>query len=228
MNLLAIDTSTRAQVLGLMIDDVIVDATQIVGRAHSQLILPSIMAMLTDARLTLPALDGIVFGAGPGSFTGLRIAVGVVQGLAYGLSIPVVPVSTLACLAQGEYRRSGATHIVVAQSARKQEVFFGSFVVTDAIASLQGRESVFDADKVPAQAFDDCVGIGDGWQFREALERALQATATAVSLDVLPEVVDLLRLGAVKFEAGQSIDAMSARPEYLREQVATPGSANRS
>ena len=142
MNTLVIDTSTEAQVLGLGLGDRIVEKFDIVGRDHSRIILDSIMALLDEEGIDKKQLELIVFGQGPGSFTGLRIAVGVVQGLAYGLGIPVVGVSTLACLAQGQYRLTGAANIVVAQSARKEEVFFGSYCISDGIAQLQGVEGV--------------------------------------------------------------------------------------
>ena len=97
------------------------------GRSHSRDILPTITALLTKNKLSLRNLNYIVYGQGPGSFTGLRIAVGVVQGLAFGLNIPVVPVSSLACLAQAQYRRSGQQQIVSALHARKEEVYLGKY-----------------------------------------------------------------------------------------------------
>ena len=224
---LAIDTSTEAQVLGLRVEAEDYERFEIAGRVHSRIILPSILALLQDAGITRKDLDVIVFGRGPGSFTGLRIAVGVVQGLAYGLDIPVVPVSTLACLAQGEYRRSGATDIVVAQVARRDEVFFGSYCVRAGLAQRVGNEGVFDAASVPTQPFTACVGIGSGWRLKEKLEVALGAHATDIVLDVHPHGRDLLDLGMSGFEAGAAVAALEARPEYLRERVATlPGDSH--
>ena len=219
---LAIDTSMEAQVLGLRVGGEDVERFELAGREHSKIILSSILALLADAGVDKGSLDLIIFGQGPGSFTGLRIAVGVVQGLAYGLDIPVVPVSTLACIAQGEYRLSGAEHIVVAQAARKQEVFFGSYAIEEGFAVLVGDEGVFEADAVPRQPFSECVGVGTGWVFREELEPALGATATRIVHEAFPQATDLLDLGTKGYADGRAVSALEARPEYLRERVATP------
>lgn len=219
---LAIDTSTAAQVIGLRAGASDLESFEMAGRTHSKIILPSIMALLAEAGIDKASLDLIIFGQGPGSFTGLRIAVGVVQGLAYGLDIPVIPLSTLACIAQGEFRRSGAVNIVVAQSARKREVFFGSYTIQNGLARLVGEEGVFDAEAVPRQPFDTCVGVGDGWQLREQLEPALGVNVTDIQTEVFPRARDLLDLGADAFARGETVSALDARPKYLREQVATP------
>ena len=219
---LAIDTSTSAQVIGLRMGSEDIERFEIAGRAHSKLILPAILDLLAQAGIDKRSLDVIVFGQGPGSFTGLRIAVGVVQGLAFGLDIPVVPVSTLACLAQGEYRRSGATHIVVAQTARLEEVFFGSFEIRDGLVRAVGEERVVEASMVPHQSFDTCVGVGSGWTLKTQLEAALGAIAQQVVLEAWPRSPDLLDLGMQAMEEGKAVSALEARPMYLREQVATP------
>lgn len=219
---LAIDTSTEAQVLGLRHDGDDVERFDMAGREHSKVILASILDLLAQAGVDKRSLDVIIFGRGPGSFTGLRIAVGVVQGLAYGLGIPVVPVSTLSCLAQGEYRRSGAKNIVVAQSARMEEVFFGSYTIEAGYAAPAGDEGVFDAAAVPHQTFTECVGVGTGWQFKEQLESALGARVSGITLRPFPRAQDLLDLGMRVFSAGGGITALEAKPEYLRERVATP------
>jgi tRNA threonylcarbamoyladenosine biosynthesis protein TsaB len=168
----------------------------------------------------LSDLDGIVFGKGPGSFTGLRITVGVVQGLGFGLQIPVIPVSTLACLAQGEFRESGATSVLVALSARQQEVYFGAYRIEDKVPFLSGVESVVEASGIAEQEPRDWVGIGDGWQFREQIESAIGTSVSRIHLDVWPRPADLLDIGLVKMARGETLPAMEARPEYLREQVA--------
>ncbi len=224
MNLLAIDTSSAAQVIGLQAGDRLYDRTAMVGRDHSHKVLPAVLAVLDDAGIGKNEIDAIIFGQGPGSFTGLRIAVGVVQGLAYGLGIPVIPVSTLACLAQGAHRRTSAHHVVVALSARKREVFFGSYSVSEGIVGLVGTEVVIDVDAVPVCSSSTCIGVGDGWVFRDELARALETRVLDVELEVYPTAQDLIALGAAYQRRGQVISAMDARPEYLRERVATvPG-----
>ena len=221
MNLLAIDTSSQFSVIGLQIGRQRMENVALSGRSHSRDILPNIVQLVQDAGASLDDLDAIVFGKGPGSFTGLRITVGIVQGLGFGLNIPVIPVSTLACLAQGEHRQSGATNILVALSARQQEVYFGAYRIEDSSPVLLGVECVVDASEVPVQEPCDWIGIGDGWCFREQIESALGCLVQRINLEVKPQPQDLLDIGVVRMGRGETIAAMDARPEYLREQVAT-------
>jgi tRNA threonylcarbamoyladenosine biosynthesis protein TsaB len=190
------------------------------GRSHSRDILPNIVKLVQEAGAKLSDLDAIVFGKGPGSFTGLRITVGVVQGLGFGLQIPVIPVSTLACLAQGEFRESGSSSILVALSARQQEVYFGAYRIEDKIPILIGLEAVVEASDIPVQEYRDWVGVGDGWSLVKQIESAIGTSVSRVNLEVCPKPEDLLDIGLAKLTRGETIAAMEAAPEYLREQVA--------
>ncbi len=224
MNLLAIDTSSKASAIGLQIGEKRWQSFTMSDRSNSRDILPNIVELLDKAGVGLNDLDAIVFGKGPGSFTGLRITVGVVQGLGFGLQIPVIPVSSLACLAQGEYRESGATSILVVLSARKEEVYFGAYHVQDAIPNLVGEEGVVQASHIPALEPCDWVGVGDGWHLKRQLELAAGNSMQYIRLEVYPQPQDLLDIGVVKLDRGETIDAMQALPEYLREKVASkPG-----
>ncbi|MFP6805791.1 MAG: tRNA (adenosine(37)-N6)-threonylcarbamoyltransferase complex dimerization subunit type 1 TsaB [Pseudomonadales bacterium] len=226
MNLLAVDTSTVRSVVGLIIGERRHESVALSGRSHSRDILPTISSLVNDAGVKLSDLSCIAFGQGPGSFTGLRITVGVVQGLAYGLGIPVVPISSLAALAMGEYRRSGTTKLMVALAAREEEIYFGAYQIVDGIPVLRGWEMVVDASKAPQpidfQADDDdtWAGVGDGWVFRDEIELSTGISMGHLSLDVYPQANDLLDIGIARIKIGETIDAMAARPEYLREQVA--------
>lgn len=220
MNLLAIDTSSQYSSIGLQIGQERMEKVARSGRTHSRDILPNIVQLVQQSGASLSDLDAIVFGKGPGSFTGLRITVGVVQGLGFGLQIPVIPVSTLACLAQGEYRASGATNVLVALAARNQEVYFGAYRIADKVPALIGVESVVDVSNIPVQESGDWVGIGDGWSFRQQIESAVGFSMLRVNLEVCPRPEDLLDIGEVKMSRSETISAMEARPEYLREQVA--------
>ena len=125
MNILAIDTSTKVCVLGVATEQQRYTDEKVVDRSHSKVVLPSIVKLLADAGLKNEDLDLIVFGQGPGSFTGLRIGVGIVQGLAFGLDIPVVAVSSMACLAQSAYRTNQHEHCLIALTALSAIKFFG-------------------------------------------------------------------------------------------------------
>jgi tRNA threonylcarbamoyladenosine biosynthesis protein TsaB len=220
MKLLAIDTSSKSSVIGLQIDDQRWESVSLSNKSHSRDILPNISDLLRQAEVSLKDIDAIAFGQGPGSFTGLRITVGVVQGLGFGLEIPVVPVSSMAILARGEFRRSGATKIIVALAARKEEVYFGSYEIKNGLPILFAKELVTEASEAPRQNQGAWVGVGDGWVLKDQLELACGVKADKITLDVLPQPQDLLDIGQVMIEAGEGIDAIYARPEYLREKVA--------
>ena len=225
MNILAIDTSTSACVLGIQTQDSELTRFEQLNRSHSLELLPRIVALLDDAKLDKADLDLLVFGKGPGSFTGLRIAVGVVQGLAFGLDIPVIGVSTLACIAQGRYRLAGsasASHIMVALTARQEELYYGAYDVSSGVAKLVGREAVHLAEEVPTLPKRQWVGVGAGWQFADKINRAAGTEVTDISLEVYPEATDLLVLGNDGYNSGDAVTASEAIPEYLREQVASP------
>ncbi|MFT7243226.1 MAG: tRNA threonylcarbamoyladenosine biosynthesis protein TsaB [Candidatus Azotimanducaceae bacterium] len=229
MTILAIDTSSRACVLGLRTTEKTWFDETILDRTHSKEILPRIDALLKSAAVAKSEIDLIVYGQGPGSFTGLRIGVGVVQGLAFGLDTPVVGVSSLACLAQRQWRENGAQHVIVAMTARHTEVYFGAYAVVNNapnsvlsnIVQLQGREGVYEAAEIPAQdAKVDWVGVGGGWQLDSLLTQASGVTVGHISLEEYPQAIDLLDLGEAYAAQGLAKTAPEALPEYLREQVA--------
>lgn len=223
--LLLLDTSSEAQVVGLYRDNEdLIERFEIVGRGHSRQILPTISSLLEDSGVDKHSLDAIVYGRGPGSFTGVRIAVGVVQGLGFGLGIPTVGLSTLAAMAQDALRDDGK-HAVVALAARADEVYFGSYTSVAGIATLNGSEGVFRASAVPAQTFGEFVGVGSGWVLRDDMESALEARATRIELEAWPRARGLLDLGLDVIRRGDAEPASAAKPEYLRERVARPGGA---
>jgi tRNA threonylcarbamoyladenosine biosynthesis protein TsaB len=221
VNILGIDTSSQHCVVALQIGDHQASDVRHSGRSHSRDILPVITSLLSEQGVALGDLDLIVFGQGPGSFTGLRIAVGVVQGLAFGLDIPVVPVSSLACLAQAEFGRCGALQIVSVLHARKEEVYLGVYRITQGIAMLDGQEMVIDVKDLDRRLTGDWVGVGDGWILREQLQQALHVEMASVVADVYPQPAALLDLGMAGYKAGLAVAAVDARPEYLREEVAS-------
>jgi len=221
--ILAIDTSSKTCVLGLKdnISGETTSATEFVGRSHSEVILPKIVNLLESSKLELEDLDLIVYGKGPGSFTGLRIGVGVVQGLAFGLDIPVVGVSSLACLAQEVFRREQKRNCIVALTARLQEVYYGVYSETDGYMTLVDKEGVSEAVEMPQRdSSKPWVGVGSGWNLQTEIQKAAGVEVEQIYAFSHPHHVDLLSLGLEGFKNGNAVDAISARPEYLRETVA--------
>ncbi len=161
MKLLGIDTSTRSTVLGLKLGERVLERTFASSEMHSREILPAIQSLLIDAGLSLEELDAIVFGQGPGSFTGLRIAIGVVQGLGYGLNIPVVPVSSMACIAQSAFSSKPPPLVFVGITAREEEIYYGAYRFEKKIAVPLIAESVGDVAELPRLIDGSWVGYGN-------------------------------------------------------------------
>ncbi len=170
MKILAIDTSTEACSAALLIDGEVTSQYQLAPREHSRLILKIIDKLLADADVSVSSLDAIAFGRGPGSFMGLRIAAGVVQGIAFAHDIPVIPISTLKAMAQRAYEQTNIENVLVAIDARMDEVYWGAYTLIDKQWLIDGEERVISPDKIhlPSMLTDineskTWVAAGTGW-----------------------------------------------------------------
>jgi len=216
---LALDTATEACSAALLCGMQILERFEIAPREHTRLLLPMVDELLAEAGISLAQLDGIAFGRGPGSFTGLRIAAGVTQGLAMGCDLPVMPVSDLAALALQAHDNKGWTEVAVCQDARLKEFFLGFYRVGDEELQQIGQECLVTAEglsqRLPAAHF----AVGSGW----SAEAAKTLDVSGLELDpgiCLPRAKDILRLGTLDLHRGQVVPAEKALPVYLREQVA--------
>jgi tRNA threonylcarbamoyladenosine biosynthesis protein TsaB len=219
MRLLAFDTSTEVCAAALGDGARWRERDEQAGSRHSELLLPMIHALLDESGLALRDLDGIAFGAGPGSFTGLRIACGVAQGLALGADLPVVGVGTLEAMAEAAYAAHGWTRVATALDARMQEVYFAAYerhaedwrpVVAPAVAApgavppLDGRWS----------------GAGNGFAVYPALRERLARALASCDERARPTAMAIGRLALPRFAAGQAVAAGDAAPVYIRHRVA--------
>lgn len=225
MNLLAFDTSTEYLSLALMHGAAIDTFDMLAGQSHSQIILPQIQLLLKNAGMQLHDLDGIAFGAGPGSFTGVRIAAGVAQGLGFGANLPVVGVCTLMALAEA----SGADKVIACLDARMGEIYHAAYVKTgvknsvNSVAVWQAElaPGLYKPDAIPAVAGDGWLGAGSGWQaYPEVLSNTYGSQLQAVSPDLLPTAGAILSLAQPVFEKGEAKAAGDAMPVYIRNRVA--------
>lgn len=217
MKLLAIDTATDACSAALSIDGDIRERFEIAPRAHTELILPMIDELLAEAGIAVSQLDAMAFGRGPGAFTGVRIAVGVTQGIAFGADLPVVPVSTLAAVAQG----IEADKVLVALDARMDEVYWGAYRRNGAgLMELVGEECVSAPDSVLLPAGKNWFGAGSGWSaYADTLMARCAEQIVAKEDACFPRARDVAVLGSAGFEAGQTVAAEHALPVYLRDKV---------
>lgn len=219
--LLALDTATEACSVALLHDGKVLSHYEVAPRLHAQRLLPMIQELLGEAGLALSAVDAIAFGRGPGAFTGVRIAIGVVQGLAFALDRPVLPVSNLAVLAQRALREHGAQQVAAAIDARMDEVYWGCYAAEQGEMCLQGLEAVLAPElaQLPRGASGDWFAAGTGWGTYGA-RIALQPCGSEPAM--LPHAQDLLSLATFAWARGEALPADQAQPVYLRDNVATP------
>ncbi|MEZ5447498.1 MAG: tRNA (adenosine(37)-N6)-threonylcarbamoyltransferase complex dimerization subunit type 1 TsaB [Thiolinea sp.] len=223
MKLLALDTSSDACSVAVRMDDDCHLQHVCEPRAHARLILPMIEQALQHSGLTLAGLDAIAFGRGPGSFTGLRIAAGIVQGLALAADKPVLPISTLAAIAQQAHAEQAADQVLVASDARMGEVYWGAFVVQDGIMQLQGEEQVLDPALAPLPKAESGMwtAAGTGWAaYAEQLLPRFQTRLSNVHAELEPQADYLSLLAARAWQQGLAVSAEQAQPVYLRNKVA--------
>jgi tRNA threonylcarbamoyladenosine biosynthesis protein TsaB len=221
MKLLAIETATDACSAALWVDGVLTTRHEVAPREHTRLILPMMDALLAEAGLRLSDLDALAFGRGPGAFTGVRIAAAVIQGSAFAADLPVVPVSTLAALAQ-QGIDAGSPRVLAALDARMDEVYWGAFQADDqGLAVPVGAEQVIAPDAVPIPEGEGWRGVGSGWAaYEDALRARLGECVSDIDPEALPAAAEVARLAVRDFNAGLAVPAEQALPVYLRDKVA--------
>ncbi len=221
MKLLALDTSTEACSAALWIDGEVRERYALTPADHGRHILAMVDGVLAEAGIDARELDALAFGRGPGGFTGLRIAAGVVQGLALALGLPVAPVSSLAALAQGAMRERGAAAVLAAIDARMNELYWGAFEAdADGCARLRGEELLAPAAQIALPDAGSWWGAGSGWSAAAAeLSARLGPRLAGCDGDRYPRAADVAVLAAVACRAGRTVPADEAVPVYLRDRV---------
>lgn len=228
MRLLALDTSTEACSAALMLGAEIRLRFELTERSHAELILPMIDGLLAEAGVSLASLDGLAFGRGPGGFTGLRIAAGVAQGLAFGAGLAVAPVSSLAAVAEQVAAGEGE-RILVANDARMGELYWSVFERRGGPEAGPGAdirpvasEVVTPPDRVAAGCDRLRHAAGNGLERHPGLRGRLELAGIRLHPGLYPRADAIARLGAVEFAAGRAVDAEHALPIYVRDDVARP------
>lgn len=218
MNLLAFEAATSRLSVALYRDGAITEKSADVPNGGSERLLPWANDLLAAAGLTLRQLDGIAFGAGPGGFTGLRLACGVAQGLAFGLDLPVVPVGTLAALALA----SGEGKVLACLDARMNEVYVAAYrVAGDSVQEIMAPK-VGAGETAPLPEGDGWRGAGDGFLtlHGDVLRRRMGERLVSVAAQVFPGASAVARLAAQVLARGGGVDAAQAVPTYVRDKVA--------
>jgi tRNA threonylcarbamoyladenosine biosynthesis protein TsaB len=230
MKILAMDCSTEACSVALLNASSSGTVTEVVeqveqaARQHTQRLLPMVAQLLADTETTLQQLDAIAFGRGPGSFTGLRICLGAVQGLAFGADLPVVPVSSLAAQAQSLLNQNiplaADTHILSTLDARMNEVYWAVYKNQAGRVELLGTEHL----SAPEQLLVDdvnarsLIAVGSGVAYQDRIPEANQFSQWQG--DLFPSAAAIAELAVQEWLAGNSCAAAQAMPTYLRDEVA--------
>jgi len=223
MNLLAIDTATEACSAALLTtNDSIIHRQKILHRQHANLILPMIDEIIATSDISLTQLNAIAFTNGPGSFTGIRIGTGVVQGIAFALDLPVIPISTLAALAQSAAKQFAAQYILPAIDARMQQIYWGAYQ-TDKTGLVHkiADDQLVDPDKVTINSMNKpWLGAGSGWQeYNDTLKNRLADYQITIQPQIFPLAKDLLLLAKERLQLSETVAVDKALPVYLRDKV---------
>ncbi len=212
MLFLAVESSTDAGSVALWRDGQISERHCAPGEPSSATLLPLVAELLADAGIGFADLQAIAFAAGPGSFTGLRVACGVAQGLAFAHDLPVMPVGTLDAMAAAV----PAARVAVCLDARMSEVYYGLFVDGAAVRCI----GVYPPAAVPLPAGEGWVAAGNALAAYPALIDRLQPQVVALHPEIMPTAAAVARLAAPRLVRGEGIDAGDALPVYVRDKVA--------
>jgi tRNA threonylcarbamoyladenosine biosynthesis protein TsaB len=220
--ILALDSSTDACSAALNVDGKLVTRFEIATKSHTQRLLPMVDELLLEQKLVLTDLDALAFGRGPGSFTGLRICMGIVQGLAFGANLPVIPVSTLEAMAMGFYRHNPQiqTPVLVALDARMDEVYWALYQRgEDGIPLALTEEFVMHPqdliNHLPLLNEASVAAIGAGWHY-PTMPTILTAS---IDLTASPRADDMALLAARSYQSGQLKAIHEVQPVYLRDTI---------
>ena len=217
MKLLALDTSTENCSLALWLDGRILSRQVLAGQRHSELILPMLDELLAESGVSLNSLDGIAFGEGPGSFTGLRIGCGVAQGLALGADLPVLGISTLMALAED----SSEDRVLACLDARIGEIYISAFERNEGDWQTCFEPALCLAKDAPELVGSGWIGLGSGFSaYPEAMQARYANQIARTDGSVYPQASAMAKLAARRFEQGQGMDAALAAPVYIRNKVA--------
>ena len=217
MNILALETSTEYCSVALWQDGVVTERCELVGQKHSELLMAMLDALLQDSGFRIQDMDGIAFGMGPGSFTGVRIACGATQGLAFGANLPVAGICTLQALAEA----SGKPHVIAALDARMGEIYHAAYEKRDGVWVEVSEPHLCKPEDAPPVPGDGWFGVGSGFSMHsEILSRRYAGQLQGTDGAAVPQAAAIAALGARRIAGGGGVDAAQALPLYLRDKVA--------
>lgn len=221
MNILALDTCTESCSAALLFQGQLFEQSVMTQRGHSDLILGMMDTLFEQANASLADVNVLAFGRGPGSFTGVRVGVGVAQGIAYARELPVVAVSTLAAVAQDVAATTNTPYIAVAIDARMGEIYCASFRVVGGVVELLDQERVCPPEDFHPFSDEHWFGVGTGWsEYKAQLMANFSGQLADMSAEHYPQSVNIIKLAQIEITANRTVTADQALPVYLRNNVA--------
>ena len=223
-NILAIDTSSAKCTVAISTDDALLQLSSEADRQSAQHVLPMLGDLLASAELLLSEIDLIAVMAGPGSFTGLRIGVGVAQGLSMANSTPAIAISSLAAKAMAAIRETELSNILVSEKAREGEVYFAAYRESETLGvKLVGDEQVANPGQLKSATdglkIDNWCAAGNGWADREEIQSQLKYNIPGTVIEPEVQISDLCSLARLRYAAGEAVSAEQLRPNYVKEQL---------
>jgi tRNA threonylcarbamoyladenosine biosynthesis protein TsaB len=217
MRVLALDTSTEYCSVALWQDGAVMARCELAGQKHSEMLIAMLDALLREAGFRIRDMDGIAFGKGPGSFTGVRIACGAAQGLALGANLPVAGVCTLEALAEA----SGKTRVIAVLDARMGEIYHAVYQKHGEAWMTMSEPCLCKPEDASLVQGADWSGVGSGFAIHGVtLNTRYSGQLQSVDGTAVPQAAAIAALGAARFKLGQGLDAAEALPLYLRDKVA--------
>ncbi len=218
MKILAIDTATEACSVALMDQGDCHEIFEIIPRQHTERVLPMVDELLAEAGIFLSQIDALAFNCGPGSFTGVRVGTSVAQGLAFSCDLPVVPVSSLAALAQLAFREQKKEKVLSVIDARMKEIYWGCYQLESGLMKLVAAEKVSPVTKIEKQGEWHC--LGSGWDsFQNELNQSTLVNITSFTAECFPHAQDVAVLAADLYLQEKTVRAEDAMPSYIRDEV---------
>lgn len=217
LKILAFDTSSEYCSIAIGVGDEVLSQKTFAGKRHSELLLPMLHELLAQAELSLEKLDGIAFGAGPGSFTGLRIACGVAQGLAFGLNLPVIGISTLKALAA----QINNENVITAIDARMGEIYHAAYIKSTGNWKAASMPTLCFPRLAPLLKGNNWTGCGSGFDtYFEDLKKHYGSCITHIEGNLVPHAREIVKLAKKGFAQGLGVEPVDAVPIYIRNKVA--------
>src|SRR5574340_327775 len=217
MRVLALETSTEYCSVALWQDGAVISRCGLAVQKHSEMLIAMLDALLQDAGLRVQDMDGIAFGMGPGSFTGVRIACGAAQGLAFGAGLPVAGVCTLQAMAEA----SGKPRVIAALDARMGEIYHAAYEKHDGVWVEVSEPRLCKPEAAPPLPGDGWFGAGSGFAMHgAALSGRYAGRLQGMDGAAVPQAAAIAALGAAQLAQGHGVDAAEALPLYLRDKVA--------